>query len=115
MGTKANPGQFDCYNAAKLNEPIFVLLGRDRHASTLVRLWALLRHRDIENERVGDEDTEKVEEALQCAKAIDDYCKGLGKFSDYPESLYIAATEGMISHPEGFDCSCDCDLCKSYA
>ncbi|HAW11807.1 MAG TPA: aspartate decarboxylase, partial [Chloroflexi bacterium] len=29
MGTKNNPGKFDCYDDAHPDEPMFVLLGRD--------------------------------------------------------------------------------------
>ena len=38
MGTKNNPGVFDCYANAEPDEPMFVLLGRDKDAATLVRL-----------------------------------------------------------------------------
>lgn len=38
MGTKNNPGTFDCYANAAPDEPMFVLLGRDKHAPLLVRL-----------------------------------------------------------------------------
>ena len=60
MGTKNNPGMFDCYQAADPDEPMFVLLGRDRHAPTLVWLWATLRELDGENEA-------KVAEARTCS------------------------------------------------
>lgn len=30
MGTKNQPGSFDCYANAKGDEPLFVLLGRDK-------------------------------------------------------------------------------------
>jgi hypothetical protein len=40
MGTKNNPGKFDCYKNAEPDEPIFILLGRDMHASDAVRKWA---------------------------------------------------------------------------
>jgi hypothetical protein len=43
MGSKNNPSSFDCYAAAKPDEPMFVLLGRDPMAGALVRLWALMR------------------------------------------------------------------------
>lgn len=43
MGTKDNPGQFDCYQAAAPDEPMFVLLARDKLAPGLVEIWALLR------------------------------------------------------------------------
>ena len=35
MGTKNNPGKFDCYEHAKPDEPMFVLLGRDLEALRL--------------------------------------------------------------------------------
>lgn len=63
MGTKNNPGKFDCYANAEPDEPMFVLLGRDRHASVLVWLWAKLRELDGEGE-------EKVKEAENCAFAM---------------------------------------------
>jgi hypothetical protein len=118
MGTKNNPGQFDCHAAAAPDEPIFTLLARDRHAPTLVRLWALLRHRE-------GEDEEKVAEALECAAAMlawrDTPRNGrVARHSTDDERLIIerllvAATEGMDEHPDGFDDACDCNLCRSYA
>jgi hypothetical protein len=40
MGTKNQPGEFDCYAAADPNEAMFVLLGRERMAAGVVRSWA---------------------------------------------------------------------------
>lgn len=60
MGTKNNPGAFDCYAAAHPDEPMFVLLGRDRHAPLLVTLWAWMRE-------IDGEDAAKVAEARDCA------------------------------------------------
>ncbi len=60
MGTKNNPGAFDCYANAEPEEPMFILLGRDKHAPTLVWLWATLRELD-------GEDPAKVKEARECA------------------------------------------------
>lgn len=59
MGTKNDPGAFDCYANAGPDEPMFVLLGRDKHAPTLVWLWATLRELD-------GEDPAKVKEAREC-------------------------------------------------
>lgn len=59
MGTKNNPGKFDCYAAAEPDEPMFALLGRDKHAPTLVWLWSVLRELD-------GEDAAKVAEAREC-------------------------------------------------
>lgn len=46
MGTKQNPGAFDCYANAAPDEPMFVLLARDPHAAVLVNLWAAMRRMD---------------------------------------------------------------------
>lgn len=64
MGTKNNPGQFDCYDAAEPDEPMFVLLARDPHAPYLVRLWA-----DLREQQGGI--PERIKEALDCAAAME--------------------------------------------
>lgn len=66
MGTKNNPGSYDCYANAEPDEPMFVLLGRDRHAPELIRLWAARRAAAGETEA-------KVVEALRCADACEEY------------------------------------------
>lgn len=63
MATKNNPGQFDCYANAEPDEPMFVLLARDKHAPALIWLWAVLRELDGEK-------PEKVAEARVCAVAM---------------------------------------------
>lgn len=113
MGTKNNPGNFDCYANAEPDEPMFVLLGRDALGGQLVRLWALERHRN-------GEDEEKVAEALKCANAMDDWARAKGKdvmtAGERMENIvFPAVTEGMDEHPEDFDRTCDCNLCRSYA
>jgi hypothetical protein len=55
MGTKRNPGRFDCYERADTDEPMFILLGRDRHASALVNLWAEMREKENEDPAVVEE------------------------------------------------------------
>lgn len=67
MGTKDQPGRFDCYAHAEGDEPIFVLLGRDPHAATLVRQWAQMALSDPE------QPAEKATEALSVAAAMDKY------------------------------------------
>ena len=63
MGTKNNPGAYDCYANAEPDEPMFILLGRDKHAPRRVRDWADAR------ESAG-EDPAKVQEARDCANAM---------------------------------------------
>lgn len=110
MGSKNNPGRFDCYADAAPDESMFVLLGRDRHAATLVRVWALLRHRE-------GEDAAKIAEALACADKMEAWARSLDKptpFNDRAlEALLIAATEGMEQHPDDYNHSCACDECRS--
>lgn len=63
MGTKNNPGAFDCYANADPDEPMFILLARDKHAPALVWIWAALRELD-------SEDPAKVQEARECVVAM---------------------------------------------
>lgn len=61
MGSKNNPGKFDCYEAADPDEPMFVLLGRDPLAPILVEAWASMREHLAGN-------PSKVSEARACAE-----------------------------------------------
>lgn len=63
MGTKTDPGPFDCYAAAKPDEPMFVLLARDRRAQALVYLWSAMT-------RVTQGDIAKADEADRTALAM---------------------------------------------
>lgn len=42
MGTKMNPGAYDCYSALGDDEPFFVLRAKDKTAPILVRFWVQL-------------------------------------------------------------------------
>lgn len=68
MGTKANPAPFDCYENAEPDEPMFVLLARDRLAPDLVRAW-VARHSGAALS--GRAYTDKEQEALDCADAME--------------------------------------------
>lgn len=71
MGTKNNPGDYDCYENAEPDEPMFILLARDPMAPILVRLWADLRAQNAGNPT-------KVAEARGCANQMEDWRKGKG-------------------------------------
>lgn len=71
MGTKNEPGNFDCYGKAEDDEPMFTLLARDPLAPALVRLWADLR-------TLTRGESAKVEEAQQCAEAMEDWQRAQG-------------------------------------
>lgn len=74
MGTKANPGKYDCYAKAYDNEPIFILRAKDPLAAALVDLWANLQVREYRRENDSDlltgEQEEKVREARDCAETM---------------------------------------------
>jgi hypothetical protein len=63
MGTKLKPGDYDCYQNAEADEPMFVLLARDDRAPALVEAWA-----DASEKRGTN--PAKVAEARQCAAAM---------------------------------------------
>lgn len=83
MGTKINPGVFDCYANAEPDEPMFVLLARDELAAAMVSLWAALRIGDQGVAEIAYHtllhlaaryqhapDTAKAHEASECAAAM---------------------------------------------
>jgi len=74
MGTKNNPGDFDCYERALPDEPMFVLLARDAQASVRVRDWAAV-YKDKKQLRREwtNEAIKKYEEAIACAKQMDEW------------------------------------------
>lgn len=67
MGSKNEPGKFDCYENALPDEPMFVLLARDPSAPDLVDAWATERKREIDRRYRPESDQALVDEAIQCA------------------------------------------------
>ena len=65
MATKNNPGKFDCYANAHPDEPMFVLLGRDKQAPKAIREWIRLRKES------GEKDPEKFAEAEATAEVME--------------------------------------------
>ena len=63
MGTRNNPGRYDCYAKAEDDEPLFTLLGRDPQGGNLVDMWGLLRAKDERGAR------RLFEKMLECAFA----------------------------------------------
>ncbi len=75
MGTKNNPGKYDCYANADPDEPMFILLARDASAPDLVKAWALQRKVHILKGEKPDEDMDMVNEAMQCVKEMEKWRK----------------------------------------
>jgi len=62
MGSKINPGAFDCYANALPDEPMFVLLARDVTAPHVIKKWIELR------KALGLDTPEKHADALMVAE-----------------------------------------------
>lgn len=73
MGTKNKPGAFDCYGNAEPDEPMFIILARDRSAPDVVEEWARIREYDINRGVKPESDRAMVEEARECAQAMRDW------------------------------------------
>ena len=102
MGTKNNPGTFDCYASAMPNEPMFILIGRDPDAPHLVRAWAHRR-----SARPCETTAAKVEEALTCADDMERFRRALAHFAA-PEggTLCGADITGRIPTSNPHDVTC---------
>jgi hypothetical protein len=80
MGTKSEPGNFDCYTHAEDDEPLFVLLARDRTAPVIVRAWAdarelMLREAWTQQTTIGEMfvELDQINEARQCAGLMEQW------------------------------------------
>ncbi len=71
MGTKINLGVFDCYENAKDDEPMFVLLARDELAPDIVREWARMYDRRKRDLGITQAQIDKHNEALRCADSME--------------------------------------------
>lgn len=78
MATKNQPGTYDCYANAAPDEPMFVLLGRDRAAPIAVMVWAAARAA-LRDRGAGDISDAQLAEAQACVAAMDAWARGLGK------------------------------------
>jgi hypothetical protein len=75
MGSKQEPGAYDCYANALPDEPMFVLLARDPDFYRLVMKWARRRTRDIDCGLRPATDWPMVSEAISCAAAGEKWCR----------------------------------------
>ena len=74
-----NPGEHDCYEEAEPDEPMFVLLARDREAPKIVRHWAafyLMKHTKGKSfKELPPRVIKKYREAHHCADAMERWHK----------------------------------------
>lgn len=93
MGTKSNPGKFDCWSKAEPDEPVFVLLGRDPVASVILRRWVELR------QQLGATETEVLSEAMQCAVEMRRWAMHKGKGDQVANAIeYDNRTQAEVDH-----------------
>jgi hypothetical protein len=97
MGTKLNPGRFDCYARALPNEPMFTLLARDPSAPFIIDQWAKQRTADIAQGICPDSDGEKVKEAYECAERMRAW------YFDNRDNTPMEATDGKDNMVEDRD------------
>jgi hypothetical protein len=71
VGSKTNPGKYDCYSVLEPDEPHFVIAGRDPAGGMVVRLWAFARSELIRQGKKPRSDYALVEEARTVADAMD--------------------------------------------
>lgn len=70
MGTKNDPGKFDCYAKLEPDEPYFLVMGRDPLAPAMVRFWAEGRAEQIRTGLKPETDRPMVDEAFECANKM---------------------------------------------
>jgi hypothetical protein len=68
VATKRDPGKFDCYAKAVADEPLFVLLARDRDAPGAVVEWSRRRLAAMQDGTRPLGDAEQVAEALKLVR-----------------------------------------------
>ena len=75
MGTKNNPGKFDCYANAGPDEPMFHLLARDPAAPDAILRWIECREELIRSGKKPASDRNMLAEARECAAAMIEWRK----------------------------------------
>lgn len=102
MGTKNNPGKFDCYAKAHPDEPMFTLLGRDPVAPVLVRMWITLRSRTADGER----EREKLQEAHEVCRALEAWCRSIGREPISPGGIRLLQQDEELQRLRTFARAC---------
>jgi hypothetical protein len=72
MGTKNNPGKYDCYAKLEPDEPYFLLRGKDPIGWLVVKVWVALRM-VLADDLLPTEYAEKLNEAKAAAAQMKDW------------------------------------------
>jgi hypothetical protein len=91
MGTKNNPGKYDCYAKAAPDEPIFTMRGKDVSAPYFVEMWTYVRQGKFRDAQFAL--------AMMCAdpdvKAIVGDCDKFAEALDVAEAMRTWRREGV--------------------
>lgn len=112
MGTKNNPGEFNCYAKAEPDEPLFTLRGKDVSAPYLVEIWTAVRRGHVGAARTALDrlltdprvvalkggECEKSDEALSCAEAMRAWRKMLDSRDAIRVGRKTKTTKGRTRH-----------------
>jgi len=94
MPSKTHPMTAAVIEKAEPDEPMFVLLGRDRVAAKLVKDWADFRFRRLPNFGMDDpEEMAQIADALACAKEMEAYADRRQQVANYER---IAAEKAAV-------------------
>jgi hypothetical protein len=75
MGTKNDPAEYDCHSNALPDEPIFVLVARDKSAPGLIRTWCTMRLAEMGAGIRSTDELPQIREAQACADAMEQWRK----------------------------------------
>lgn len=87
MGTKLDPGKFNCYANALLDEPMITFLARDPDMPETIRFWKTLREARIGRGEKPASDHAMLTEASSCAIAAAIW-REENKFVTIPQELF---------------------------
>lgn len=100
MGTKNDPGIYDCYATLHPNETYFLIKARDPSGGQIVRAWAHARARLINQGLKPESDRTMVAEALKCADAMDKWRSTYNSDGSLRESLVTTPTQQVPAWQE---------------
>lgn len=100
MGTKNNPGHYDCYAKLAEDEPYFVLRGKDPFGWLLVNLWCSIRTmmmRANASPKEKENYQTKLREAKACAASMKSFAER------HPANIEERSVENAVRSYIGLD------------
>ena len=98
MGTKNNPGPYDCYAKLEADEPYFVLRGKDPIGWLIVKLWVRIRTTiALGAGSLPEEYSAKLDEASATAEKMKQWAIGKGTLSTTEKMKQWAIGKGTLS------------------